>query len=258
MMAVSRRPEGAKWRCLGDVQAAMAETLPDLITAPRIAPPATFRIAGMKIARQPFRYSGRTAVDVNISVHESKPPADHQTPLCFSMEGFEGQPPSSLITNYWAPGWNSVQALNRFQEEIGGPLRGGDPGRRLFEFQSCEVIPYFSNVPGDRELPEGQWLVVAVHHIFGSEELSSLAPGIVQRTPAPYLGLNAHDMGQLGLQEGDLVCFVRHDTNYQLPVGRMPSLPDGIAGLPVGLPATIELQPPFRVQLSAGHKDPAG
>ena len=49
------------------------------------------------------------------------------------MEGYQGQPPAPLIPRFWAPGWNSVQALNKFQEEVGGPLRGGDPGRRLIE-----------------------------------------------------------------------------------------------------------------------------
>jgi NADH-quinone oxidoreductase subunit G len=255
VMAVNRRPEGGKWQHLEDVLAAMAEALPDFTTVPRITPPAAFRINGMKIPRQPFRYSGRTAIEANMSIHESKPPTDHQTPLCFSMEGFQGQPPSSLITNYWAPGWNSVQALNRFQEEVGGPLRGGDPGRRLFEFQICEKIPYFLHVPTHFELPEGQWLIVAVHHIFGSDELSLLAAGIAQRAPEPYIGLNDRDMAQLGLQEGELVRFMRHDATYQLPVRCMPSLPHKIAGLPVGLPATLGLHPPFQVQLSPGHKD---
>ena len=45
----------------------------------------------------------------------------------------QGQPPPALIPRFWAPGWNSVQALNKFQDEVGGPLRGGDPGRRLIE-----------------------------------------------------------------------------------------------------------------------------
>jgi len=258
MLARSRRPEGEKWQHLADVLAAMAEALPVFTTVPRIAPPAGFRMAGMKIPRQSFRSSGRTAIAANVSIHEPKPPTDHQTPLCFSMEGFEGQPPSSLITHYWAPGWNSVQALNRFQAEVGGPLRGGDPGRRLFEFQICEEIPYFTQVPARFELPEGQWLVVAVHHIFGSDELSLPAAGIAQRAPDPYLGLNDRDMAQLGLEQGALIGFMRHAAAYQLPVRRMPSLPHGIAGLPVGLPATLGLQPPFRVQLSPGRKDPAG
>ncbi len=258
MLARSRRPEGQKWQHLADVLAAMAEALPVFTTVPRIAPPAGFRMAGMKIPRQSFRYSGRTAIAANVSIHEPKPPTDQQTPLCFSMEGFEGQPPSSLITHYWAPGWNSVQALNRFQAEVGGPLRGGDPGRRLFEFQICDEIPYFTHVPARFELPEGQWLVVAVHHIFGSDELSLPAAGIAQRAPEPYLGLNDRDMAQLGLEQGALVGFMRHAAAYQLPVRRMPSLPHGIAGLPVGLPATLGLQPPFRVQLLPGHKEPAG
>ena len=249
MLTLNRRPEGAKWQHIEDILAAMAEELPVFTIAPRITPPPEFRIAGLKIPRQPFRYSGRTAIEADLSIHESQPPADDQSPLCFSMEGFEGQPPPSLITNYWSPGWNSVQALNRFQEEVGGPLRGSDPGRRLFEFQVCEVIPYFTNVPARYELPEGQWRVVAVHHIFGSDELSLLAPGIAQRTPKPYLGLNDRDMAQLGLQEGGIVRFVRHDAIHRLPVRCMPSLPDKIAGLPVGLPATLGLCPPFRVQL---------
>jgi NADH-quinone oxidoreductase subunit G len=258
MMSISRRPEGDKWQHLDDVLAAMAEALPDFSIVPRISPPAMFRIAGMKIPRQPLRYSGRTAIEANKSIHESKPPADDQTPLCFSMEGFEGQPPAPLITHYWAPGWNSVQALNRFQKEVGGQLHGGDPGRRLFEFQSCEQIPYFTHVPAHLDLPEGQWLVVAIHHIFGSEELSLLAPGIAQRAPEPYIGLNDRDMAQLGLQEGENVRFNRHDKTYQLPVRLMPDLPHAVAGLPVGLPGTLGLFPPFPVQLRPGHQKPAG
>ena len=257
VLAASRRPEGMWWQQLDDVLEAMAEDLQDLTPAPRIAPPAGFREAGMKIPRQTFRCSGRTAIEANRSIHESKPPADHQSPLCFSMEGFEGQPPSSLITNYWAPGWNSVQALNRFQEEVGGPLRGGDPGRRLFDFQTCEEIPYFTHVPIHIEPPPGQWLVVAIHHIFGSEELSMLAAGIAQRAPEPYISLNDRDMAHLGLQEGETVRFMRHDATYRLPVRCMPSLPHGIAGLPVGLPATLGLHPPFQVQLSPDYNDAA-
>jgi NADH-quinone oxidoreductase subunit G len=258
MMAAGRRPEGESWQHLDDVWAAMVQALPDFSIAADITPPATFRIAGMKIPRQPFRYSGRTAIEANMTIHESKPPTDRQSPLCFSMEGFEGQPPSSLITNYWAPGWNSLQALNKFQGEIGGLLRGGDPGRRLFEFQSCEEIPYFTHIPAHFKLSEGQWLVVPIHHIFGSEELSLLASGIAQQAPEPYIGLNDRDMAQLGLQAGGVVRFIRHDATYQLPVRLMPGLPHGIAGLPVGLPATQGLEPPFEVQLLPGHKDPSG
>ncbi len=72
-------------------------------------------------------------MQADTDILEPKPPEDPDSPLAYSMEGYEGDPPSPLISRYWAPGWNSVQALNKFQQEIGGPLRGGDPGKRLIE-----------------------------------------------------------------------------------------------------------------------------
>ena len=84
-----------------------------------------------------------------------------------------------------------------------------------------------------------------------------LAAGVAQRAPEPYIGLNDRDMAHLGLQEGETVRFMRHDATYRLPVRCMPSLPHGIAGLPVGLPATLGLHPPFQVQLSPDYNDAA-
>ena len=50
---------------------------------PKVAPSAQ-RVG--KIAREPNRYSGRTAMLANISVHEPKPPDDPDSALAFSME----------------------------------------------------------------------------------------------------------------------------------------------------------------------------
>ena len=94
---------------------------------------APSRKAVGKIAREPNRYSGRTAMLANISVHEPKPPDDPDSALAFSMESGPESAPPSLIPFFWAPGWNSIQAINKFQSEVGGPLRGGDPGIRLIE-----------------------------------------------------------------------------------------------------------------------------
>ena len=52
----------------------------------------------------------------NISVHEPKPPEDPDSPLSFSMEGYPDEPPAALIPFFWSPGWNSIQAVNKFQE----------------------------------------------------------------------------------------------------------------------------------------------
>ena len=96
--------------------------MPVFAAVPEIAPPAGFRIVGQKVARQPHRNSGRTAVNANVDIHEPPPPADPDTPLAFSMEGYQGQPPSSLIPRFWAPGWNSVQSVNKFPKRSRWPV----------------------------------------------------------------------------------------------------------------------------------------
>ncbi len=121
-------PAASTWSTPDEVAAALAQALPVFAPLLKLAPPADFRIAGERIPRQPHRYSGRTAMHANVSVHEPRPPQDTETPLSFSMEGFKNRPPAALIDHYWSPGWNSVQSLNKFQQEVNGPLTGGDPG----------------------------------------------------------------------------------------------------------------------------------
>ena len=73
----------------------------------------------------------------------------------FSMEG-NNQPTAhrSQVPFAWAPGWNSPQAWNKFQDEVGGKLRFGDPGVRLFE-TSENSLDYFTSVPA-RFQPQGR------------------------------------------------------------------------------------------------------
>jgi hypothetical protein len=106
-------------RLIDQLTAELARELPVFAPLLSVAPPATYRTKGMKIARQPHRYSGRTAMNAGETVFEPKPLDDPQSPLAFSMEGYQGQPPSPLISRYWSPGWNSVQALNKCQVTIG-------------------------------------------------------------------------------------------------------------------------------------------
>ncbi|MDF0752956.1 hypothetical protein NLU14_22275, partial [Marinobacter sp. 71-i] len=84
--------------------------------------------------REPLRYSGRTAMRANISVHEPRTPQDPDTAFAFSMEGYSGSvEPRQQVPFAWSPGWNSPQAWNKFQDEVGGHIRAGDPGTRLIE-----------------------------------------------------------------------------------------------------------------------------
>ncbi len=104
------------WTQLDHVIDAAIAALPQLAGIKDAAPDATFRIRGQKLAREPHRYSGRTAMRANISVHEPRQPQDKDTMFAFSMEG-NNQPsaPRSQIPFAWAPGWNSPQAWNKFR-----------------------------------------------------------------------------------------------------------------------------------------------
>ena len=224
------------WETYDDVLAALARKDGVFGGVVDIAPPASFTVAGQKIARESHRYSGRTSMLANINVSEPKPPDDTETPLTFTMEGFQGQSHPALIPRYWSPGWNSVQALNKFQEEVAGPLRGGDPGVRLIEPAKDRKWEYFDNPPDQFKPKDGEWLVVPIHHIFGSEELSIYTHGVLELAPKPYVALNPDDAARLQVNAGDTVEIQTTKESLSVPLRLDSSLPAGILGVPVGLP----------------------
>jgi len=189
------------WQSFDDLINDMVSVLPIFSPIKDIAPSADFRIIGQKIPRQPHRYSGRTAMLANVSLHEPKPPEDTDSPLSFSMEGYLDEPPAPLIPRYWSPGWNSVQSLNKYQQEVGGPLRGGDAGVRLInppqspfskggDVEDHAIPPltkggkggfFFPEVPEAFKPKDNEQLVMPLYHSFGSEELSGYSPSIVER-----------------------------------------------------------------------------
>ncbi|SFN35288.1 NADH-quinone oxidoreductase subunit G [Nitrosospira briensis] len=240
IMTITGSCKGQPWMNLDQITASCAAAIPLLQPILHAAPPADFRVGGQKIPRQPHRYSGRTAMRADISVHEPKPPEDPDAPLSFSMEGYLGHPPSALIPRFWAPGWNSGQAVNKFQDEVGLPLAGGDPGVRLIEPVPARKAEYFSNVPTAFTRHADEWLVVPLHHVFGSDELSVLAPAIAELAARPYLALNPADAAELGLAAGNesrlQLLRATDGTGYSLPVQLKPELQRGVAGLPAGLP----------------------
>jgi NADH-quinone oxidoreductase subunit G len=248
--AATRHPEAAAWEMVDDVIAALAQEMPIFEPLPQIAPPAGFRILGQKIPRQPHRYTGRTAMHADVDVSEPKPPDDPNSPLAFSMEGYQGEPPPALLGRDWAPHWNSVQALNKFQEEIGGPLRGGAPGRRLIEPAATADVPYTTDIPPAFEPRPGQWLIVPLQYIFGSEELSVVSPGVAQLAPHPYLALNPQDAARIGANADDEAELSAGEVSLHLPVRLEAELPAGVAGLPVGLPGLSWIDLPGWAQIT--------
>jgi NADH-quinone oxidoreductase subunit G len=236
MMTGSGRDDAAEWQTLDDLLAAMGEAVPKLGAVAKAAPDADFRLVGQKIPRQTHRFTGRTSIHAAVDVNEPKPPDDPDSALAFSMEGYDGQPPPALIPRYWAPGWNSVQALNKFQQEIGGHLMGQSSGARLIEPAQPTEIPFFDSVP-QRFVPRhDQWLVVPLYHVFGSEELSLITPGIAELAPEPYAAIHPDDAAEIGVEEGKDIELHLGGRDYRLASRFLAELPRGVVGVPAGLP----------------------
>jgi NADH-quinone oxidoreductase subunit G len=77
---------------------------------------------------------------------------------------------------------------------------------------------------------------VPLYHIFGSEELSFVSPGIAELASKPYVAVSAGDAESLGLRPGETVRIQLEGAAYRLPVVINNELPAGVAGLPIGVP----------------------
>jgi NADH-quinone oxidoreductase subunit G len=228
------RGQPLDWSQLDQVTAACAASQPLLAGIEDAAPKAGFRIKGLKLAREPHRYSGRTSMRANQSVHEPRQPQDVDSPFAFSMEGYAGSAEDrQQIPFAWSPGWNSPQAWNKFQDEVGGHLRAGDPGVRLLHGGAGGS--WFA-VPAAFAPAAGQWLLVPRHHLFGSDETSALAEPIQARMPQAYAALASAEAERLGLAEGALLRLSSQGLALQLPLQIDDSLPLGVVALPLGLP----------------------
>jgi NADH-quinone oxidoreductase subunit G len=227
-----------RFSSLYDLSVAISRSMSQFAGIESITPPPDFRINGQKIPRATHRYSGRTAMHAHVDVSEPKPAEDVDTPLSFTMEGFQGEPPSSVIPFFWNPGWNSVQAINKYQIEIGGALHDGDPGKRLIE-PSAGGHPFFKEFPAAFKADQGDIKIFPVYHIFGSEEFSAQSPAVAERVPAFYIAFNKDDAERMKIPEGSEVelsfdgfpmkakAVIMHDLAQGMAV-----VPEGFSGIP--------------------------
>jgi NADH-quinone oxidoreductase subunit G len=245
IMQETGRNGAAHWDNLDSLLNELVMALPAFEVIKKLAPDANFRIGGEKIPRQSHRYSGRTSMNANIKVSEPKPPADPDTPFAFSMEGYHGSPPSSVIPLFWSPGWNSVQSVNKFQQEVGGALRDGDPGLSLIR-PLADKRAFYKPVVLESKLLDGEWWIVAMHHIFGSEELSAESPGIAELAPNPYALMNRQDGQKLQVKENDKILLQVDSLHVELTVRFSDHMAAGSIGYPLGLRKLPYLDLPAR------------
>ncbi len=220
------------WTRQDEVLAACVAAVPALAGLEQAAPGAGFRPRGLRFPRQPHRYSGRTAMNAARSVHEPRPPQDADAPFSWSMEGDPGPRPAALIASTWSPGWNSVQSWNKFQDEIGGALRGGDAGHKLIHGHAPDGAWYAGGeVPQD---PGGAFWIVARPHVFVSDELSARGDAIRARQPAAACGMHPEDAAQLGLEDGGQVELRLPDgSSRQLKLAVSADIARGLACVPL-------------------------
>ena len=226
------------WAGIDAVLQACARGVPTLSGIAAVAPAADYRVeAEKKIPRQPHRYSGRTAMRADVNIHEPKTTIDTETPLSYSMEGENTGGQSGAVVPYvWTPGWNSNQSVFKFQQEVGGPLRGGDPGVRLFDGGEG------GDGGGDlaarfREAPEafsvnGGYRLVPTQALFGSEELSARSWPILERRPAPCLVLHPEDAAAVGVEVGSGITSPRLASSFAVRTDE--SMTRGSAAVVVG------------------------
>lgn len=240
------------WETLDDVIADMTSEMPVFEKIKQYLPDADFRIYNEKISRQTKRFSGRTAITVDRNVHEQKPPDDPDSPLTFSMEGTTETKPSSLVPYYWRPGWNSYQAMNFYLDRPDGSMKGGDPGIRLIEENSRDEHSATSFVASQIESSSAndERLVVPVYQIFGSEELSSMAPAVAERIPQPFVIVNSEDAVLLGKSDGELTKLHIENTLVEVVVKIDTGVPSGVLGLSVNLPGMEYFELPAKITLT--------
>ncbi|MBL0229794.1 MAG: NADH-quinone oxidoreductase subunit NuoG [Moraxellaceae bacterium] len=224
------------WTQLDEVIDTVVAAYPVLAAIKNAAPDASFRIKGLKMAREPRRYSGRTAMRANISVHEPRQPQDTDSALTFSMEGYVGTQNAGALTAFaWAPGWNSPQAWNKFQDEVGGHLRSGDSGVRLFDDAPRHAGGYTKTIPEAFTPVANKFLVQPIHHIFGSDELSSRAPVMAERLATAYVSLSAADAQRLRVADQQTIVLGLNMKLLKLTARIDEMQAEGTVGLPIGI-----------------------
>ena len=239
----------ASWSHIDDLTQSALASLPGIdVTLDELAPTSGYRIAGEhRVARQTHRYSGRTAMRAHISVHEPKASIDDETPFSYSMEGQNpGDQAGATIPYSWSPGWNSNQAIFKFQSEVDGDLLGHSSGKRLFEVPAepdLEIDKEFSFDINVAEPSNNTGLrAFAAPDVFGSDEQSCRSWPVAKRASDPYVLLNPTDVEAIGVAEGGGVSSDSLPCTHKVIVDE--KVKAGTVGVSVGLNGFDELLSP--------------
>ncbi len=236
LIQIQKPNDTVSWNRLDDIVESLVHELTVFSKLTEYIPGADFRMLNTKIPRQTMRFSGRTAMNANIAVSESGIPKDPDSPLKFSMEGQQENPPSSIVPFYWTPGWNSVQALYNYVDEPDGSMKGGDPGVKLFSKSSSVKNRYFKSEIPNAEIKEDELQIFPLYQFFGSDELSSVSPSVLQRIQEPFLLVNEKDSLSLKVNDNEIVQLEVAKEKLKVKVKIGFGVQQGMIALSVNLP----------------------
>jgi NADH-quinone oxidoreductase subunit G len=228
----------------------METALPQFKGIANVSPQHNFSIHGERIPREPHRYSGRTAILANINVSEPKPFSDEDSPLSFTMEGYRGTPPPFVTPFFWSPGWNSVQAVNKYQDEPDGELLSGNSGVQLFKDEKDDNGLFFNDVPESFVITKDRWLLLPKYDTWGSGELSSYSVALQTLSPQQFVSMSPGSLNMLDAEDGDLLLITDAGIVYDsLPVKVDEKMSDGVVLVSAGLRESIGMNWGARVQI---------
>ena len=272
-VATSLNDEPFGWTQLDDVIDELIATHSHLQGIKDAAPNADFRISGLKVAREPRRYSGRTAMRASLSVHEPMQPKDLDTALTFSMEGYVGdKTPSGMIPFAWSAGWNSPQAWNKYQNKVGGKLKAGDVGVCLFAnkwhdntadahktdkygqaFGQDDNFANQSSVNTQQHTNQNGLLLVPIYDLYASSPMAKRSAVVQSQLIAPSYRINTQLAKWLGIKADDMLTIINDSQEFAYPIHIDDSMADGCIGFIANLMPIINHRQAFTVKVQTVH-----
>lgn len=235
--------EQANWQHVSEIWPRLTQKFPKLQVIEELGPDHEYRINGLKVARQSHRNSGRTAVNARQKVAEQLPIQDPDAPMSFTMEGIQSTEDTSLQANIWSPGWNSNQAIHKFQNSINASRNEISTGK--FLQRSVSNLSDWSfdkdnniNLEHEREdklnEPVKKFYLHPLYRMFGSGELSAKASAIESIITMSFIQMNPYDAQTLGLNADDELEISINKSAYRVRLTVSPFMPKGNVGFSKG------------------------
>lgn len=183
----------------------------------------------IKLPRQSRSYSGRTATTVNLNIHEQTPPKDLDSPFAYSMEGQTKGRPLRLLSIVQKPGWNSNQAIFKKEAE-----QAQFTEKDIFLFSDVKPNHIHPIDIENEEKGVGEFVVVPLYQVFGSEECSRLSLPIMERSEEAYAVIHPDDAEELHIEAGNNAHIIFKDQDLTLPIQIQKEWVKKTVGIPVG------------------------